>query len=110
MLTPAHPGTSMPRHASRLCPRKSGNRLADAEHVAFAVAKPGGHLPGSLAGIVAGHLGDAVDGLQPRQVNLLENNSAPAQFGYRGDNIVDRESHLSERAGRGTGRLEQREL
>jgi hypothetical protein len=52
--------------------------LADAEHVAFAVAKPRGPLAGAFARIVACHVGDTVDSFQAGYVDVFENNPAPA--------------------------------
>src|SRR4051812_30807249 len=53
------------------------DRLADAEQVALAVAKPGGTLAGAaLAGVIALDLRDAVGRGEPRNVVLLEDDAA----------------------------------
>jgi hypothetical protein len=54
--------------------------------------------PEPFARIIARHFGDAIDRLQPRQIDLLENHAAPEQLGDRGDDVIDREAHLGEGA------------
>src|SRR5258705_4074881 len=112
--TRAHRGTStfLPVSSRSRPPSvrsDSPSRLPDAEHVAFAVAKPRGLLPRAPARIVARHLGDIVDGCQPRHVHLLENDSVAAQLSDRRDDVIDCERHLREGARRRTRRFEQSE-
>lgn len=89
----------------------SAQRLPDAEHVAFAVAKPRGALsPAALARVVARDLGDPVDRLQPRNVDFLEDDAAALELGNDDVQILDLEPHLRERSGRRPGRAVEREL
>src|SRR3954468_13294266 len=85
--------------------------LADAEHVALAVAEPAGTLAARvLARVVAIDVRDAVHGAQARHVDLLEHDPAPLQLAHGRLDVVHLPAHLRERAGRTALRLEQREL
>src|SRR3954452_5117056 len=87
------------------------DRLADAEQVALAVAKPGGTLPGAaLAGVIALDLRDAVGRGQPRNVVLLEDDAAVPELAHRRLDVVDLPPHLRVLARRCARRLKDREL
>jgi hypothetical protein len=59
-------------------------RLADAQHVAFAVPEPGAPLPRSLARIVPIDVGDAINRSQACQVVLFEDQAALPERRDRG--------------------------
>src|SRR4051812_25225709 len=85
--------------------------LADAEHVALAVAEPAGTLADRvLARIVALDVGDAVHGAKARHVDLLEHDAALLELAHGGVDVVHLPAHLGERARRGALRLEEREV
>src|SRR4051812_47756860 len=85
--------------------------LADAEHVALAVAEPPGALADRvLARVVALDVGNAVHGLEARHGDLLEHDAALLQVGDRRVDVVDLPAHLRERARRRSLRLEEREV
>ena len=58
----------------------SAHRLADAEQVPFAVAEPRAPLADTLGRVVAFDVGDAVDGAEARDVDLLEYHAAPSEL------------------------------
>ena len=67
-------GASLARYLSR----DSAYGLADAEQVPFAVAEPRAPLADTLGRVVAFDVGDAVDGAQAGDVDLLERHAAPS--------------------------------
>src|SRR4051794_39596529 len=82
----------------------SAHGLADAEHVALAVAEPRTTLADSvLARVVAGDLGDSPDRPHPGEVDFLEHDAAALQRGDRGVDVVDLPGHLRERPRRRAG-------
>src|SRR5213075_1521837 len=69
--------------------------LTDSEHVPFAVAEPGAPLATRTLGrIVAADVGDPADGLQPRQVDVLEDDATLLQGGNRRLDVIDLPGHL----------------
>src|SRR2546425_687720 len=61
--------------------RTSAERLADAQHVALAVAEPAAALARPLARVVALDLGYSVAGRESRKVVFLEDDAAVSQLG-----------------------------
>lgn len=115
-ITWRHLGTEWPevvadllRTLARRGPQRSWmsplERLADPDHVAVEVPKPGGQLAdAALARVVALDLRNSVDGLEPGNVDLLELDAPFLQRGDRRPQVVDLERHLREGAGRRAGR------
>src|SRR5690349_3955768 len=96
---------SSPRRPSR----PSGtNRLPDSKKIAFAVAEPRASLTDTLAGIIPGDLGDAINGLQTGQIIFLELNSPRAKLAHGCIDILHLPAHLRVRAGLHSGRDEYR--
>src|SRR5918994_6511797 len=89
----------------------SPHRLAVAEDVSLAVPEPRRPLADAALGrVVARDLGDAVNGIQARQVVLLEYDSVVSQLRDRRLDVVDAPRHLGVGAGCAARRLEDREL
>ncbi|MGX1169215.1 hypothetical protein AB7M16_005481 [Bradyrhizobium sp. USDA 372] len=70
------------------------NWLSDTRKIAFAVAEPRASLSDTLAGVVAGDLGDPVSSLQTRKVIFLELDSPRAKFAHCCVDILYFPAHL----------------
>src|SRR5262249_36851358 len=85
--------------------------LADAQQIAFAIAKPHCTFASpALTRIVTNHVRDSVRVLRTREVVRLEHNAPHAELSYRGFDIVHIPCHLRVRARRNAAGFEQREF